>query len=426
MKGFPIDFIRQVIEQTLFDEHNKNNNYFGGSDQVNLFSFYEQLQKQEEVDRFTEIYQDLIDQQNRTGLIMNGTIVSPENPTITNINKELIIPMTFTCSFRVKLGDRDSALSTINNLISVLKGRKRDIAEFESGKLLMVGTVANRISSISTRAGDYIGSAPSLTNIDTYIASTIKTYYTQKGVNFVESNGTWYYINCNNKLYVIKKIDGTWTQIIDNGEYNNIVFPQNETYTKYKLSLAFDSIRCDEPRNLSAEEYCVISFGGSATLCDYGVMLGNDLTQVGITKLKIIANPDINITDQWRWLEPLEMPNGNSASIIENQLKSNNFLNNSHTDGITPTLQYTFVVEGDFIKQFYKYSRYGKQGTSVMGYLDGITPNMIFSVKEIWSSWGSVEVEEFKAKINDSIDGENNESDVLTITIPLQVQGENN
>ena len=61
-----------------------------------------------------------------------------------------------------------------------------------------------------------------------------------------------------------------------------------------------------------------------------------------------------------------------------------------------------------------------------MGYLDGITPNMIFSVKEIWSSWGSVEVEEFKAKINDSIDGENNESDVLTITIPLQVQGENN
>ena len=426
MKGFPIDFIRQVIEQTLFDEHNKNNNYFGGSDQVNLFSFYEQLQKQEEVDRFTEIYQDLIDQQNRTGLIMNGTIVSPENPTITNINKELIIPMTFTCSFRVKLGDRDSALATINNLIKVLKGRKRDIAEFESGKLLMVGTVANRISSISTLAGDYIGSVPSLTNVDNYITSTRKTYYTERGVNFVESNGTWYYINYNNKLYVIKKIDGTWTKIEDNGEYNNIIFPQNETYTKYKLSLAFDSIRCDEPRNLSAEEYCVISFGGSATLCDNVVMLGNDLTQVGITKYKIIANPDITISDQWRWLEPLEMPNGNSASIIENQLKSNNFLNNSHTDGITPTLQYTFVVEGDFIKQFYKYSRYGKQGTSAVGYHDGITPNMIFSVKEIWSYWGSVEVEEFKAKINDSIDGENNESDVLTITIPLQVQGENN
>ena len=80
----------------------------------------------------------------------------------------------------------------------------------------------------------------------------------------------------------------------------------------------------------------------------------------------------------------------------------------------------------DILYQFFKYARYGKQGTSGNNYLDGITPNMIYEIKEIWSSWGQVEVETFKAKVVESIDIENTESDALTITIPFQVQGDNN
>ena len=88
MKGFSIDFIRQVIEQKLLEEHIKEpTKYFGGKGQVNLFSFYEQLQKEDEVNRFVEVYRDLTEQQNRTGLIMNGTIIAPENPTITNLSQ---------------------------------------------------------------------------------------------------------------------------------------------------------------------------------------------------------------------------------------------------------------------------------------------------------------------------------------------------
>ena len=60
MKAFPIDFVRQVIEQTLLEQHKLNQDlYYGGKDQVNLFSFYEQLQKDSEVDRYVEIYRDL-------------------------------------------------------------------------------------------------------------------------------------------------------------------------------------------------------------------------------------------------------------------------------------------------------------------------------------------------------------------------------
>ena len=94
LRTFPIDFIRQAFEQKLFEEHNKDLNLFGGKNQVNIFSFYEQLKSQDEVDRFVKNYRDLSEQQNRTGLILNGVIVAPENPTITNLYSSLIIPLT--------------------------------------------------------------------------------------------------------------------------------------------------------------------------------------------------------------------------------------------------------------------------------------------------------------------------------------------
>ena len=107
MKTMSIDYIRELIENTLAEEHEKNHNFFGGKNQVNLFSFYEQLQEDYEVDRFTEVYRDLVDQQNRTGLIMNGTIVAPENPQMLNTHNHTIIPLTYNVSFRVALKDRD-------------------------------------------------------------------------------------------------------------------------------------------------------------------------------------------------------------------------------------------------------------------------------------------------------------------------------
>ena len=195
-KAFPIDFVRQVLEQTLFEEHCKNpKKYFGGESQVNIFSFYEQLDKDEEVDRYVEIYRDLVDQQNRTGLIMNGTIIAPENPTITNIHQSLIIPMSFTCSFRVKLENRDSAISTINNLIKKLKGRKQDIAMFENGKLLKVGTIANAVDGVPiTLAGDFIGKKASNLTINESIEQNIKPDLYTKNVSFQESSSIYYYM----------------------------------------------------------------------------------------------------------------------------------------------------------------------------------------------------------------------------------------
>ena len=443
LKSFPLDFIRQIIEQTLLEEHHKNpTKYFGGANQVNLFSFYEQLQKDEEVNRYVEIYNDLVNQQNRTGLIMNGVLLSPENPTITNLNQCLIIPMTFTGTFRCKIGDRDLVLETINHMIELLKGRKVDVAELNNGTLFKVGTMANNVNgSPYYTNGDFIGYKPymsgsSILSLDSYMTNRLNALTTQ-GLTNVATYPQWFYYGNQSStgvysLSVAYKEDNnsTWTKIVDDGSYSDVIFPQeNTSFTPYKVSLSFDSIRVDEPRTLNGNEYCNISFGGSATIVSKDVLLGNELTKLGIKKTKIVASTDITITGTQYWLEPLELPSGANAGTQVSQLLSNKFITNSHTDNLTISNQYTFMLDMsvDLLKQWFKYARYGTQanGTTIT-YDNGITPNMIYEIKEIWSSWGNVDICTFNAKIVESIDIENTESDSLTISIPFQVQGVNN
>lgn len=427
-KSFPIDFIRQAIEQTLYEEHLKNpSKFLGGENQVSLFSFYEQLVKDEEVNRYVEKYRDLVEQQNRSGIIANGVIVAPENPTITNLFSALIIPMTFTCSFRCLLKDRDIVLDTINNMIETLKGTKVDIAEFESGKLFKVGTIGNNgLETPSIENGDFLN-VNSISGIATKITQLVAYGF----VNNVSAENSYvYYDDSTYGLSVALKTSTGWTRFVDDNEHPNIIFPTDSgSFTKYKLSLSFDSLRCEEPRTLNGNENVLISFGGSATLVSDGVKLGNDLIKVGFKKTLIKGNPDITIADTLHYLEPLEIPSGNSADTQMNNLISNKFITNTHTDSLSISLQYTFICDTniDLIKQWFRYARYGLQanGTTIT-YLNGITPNMIYEVRELWSSWGNVEIDTFKAKIVESIDVENTESDTLTITIPFQIQGDNN
>lgn len=421
MKTMSIDYIRELIENTLAEEHEKNPNFFGGKNQVNLFSFYEQLQEDYEVDRFTEVYRDLVDQQNRTGLIMNGTIVAPENPQILNTHNHTIIPLTYNVSFRVALKDRDDALATLDNLFKVLKGRKQDIAELDTGKLIEVGTIANNVSGTpKVNDGDFIGLIDSRTITTAVpdrlaelaalgiITTGLKQLYFEDSVSHKLMSAIYDYLD-------------TW--VVDE---NDNTIPQHTSFEKYKVSISFDSIRIDEPKTLNAKEYITIMFGGSATLTDGSVVLGNQLTKVGIKKYKVQAQTDIAITDDYHWLEPLEMPSGLGISNEISQLASHNFLQNTHNDGIKASIDYSFVLDfaEPLIKQWFRYARYGIQGTLTNSYSDGVSPNTLYQIKEIWSSWGEIEIFDIVAKAVDNIDIENTESDALTIRITFDIQKE--
>ena len=541
LKIFPIDCIRQALEQELLKEHINNPNYFGGKNQVNLFSFYEQLKTQDEVDRFVENYRELSEQQNRTGLILNGVLVSPENPSITNLYSSLIIPMTFTCSFRCMLENRDQAIETINNLSESLKGRKVDIAQLKctdlNGKTcykpFVVGTIGENDGEPALEDGVYIGHVDNasqlqnrldeLSNMGVIVDNAFNYLYAKnnskikvakkvlcKGEQLVDAIygddvieesqnitgtysllGEWTleqlypFAECfvtlygdetvtenikNGKIEIIEIIEsggqkytnvelsftlskqadilcqgwnGTfdiedvevWEKsycfvfVEDDGTMPNIIFPPEHTsFEKYKLSFSFDAIRCDEPRNLNSNEYCEITFSGSATLVSNGVALGNDLLKIFVTKIGYMADTFVSFSDissgnKSSWLEPLELPSGSNANTKLSQLVSNRFKTNTHTDSLALSLQYTFILDRNIalLNQWFNYARYGTQGLTV----DDITPNLIYGINELWCSWGDFEVKEIKAKIVENIDIENTESDTLTLSVTMQIQGDN-
>lgn len=437
IKTFPIDYLRQIFAQALFEEKVKNKNLIGGDNEVALFSFYEQLSGQEEVDRYVENYRQLLDQENRMELIANGTIIAPENPSITNINQATIIPLSFTCAFRTTLANRDLLVETISNLIQRFKGRKVDVAELDNGKLFMVGTIANQVNGVPTlKNGDFIGdfNADNI-DVDSYVNSRLTALGTLGITIPANVNQLYFYLEEYNTLGTYDKIiavaydntDSEWKDITNNRDLANIIpYPaQHNHFEKYQVSISFDSQRCDEPRILNSEETCYVSFSGSATIVNETVLMGNQLTKLSIQKYKILADTDIDLSSLSKyWLEPLELPSGNNAnSEIINKI-SNKFIAKTHTDSLANTIQYSFILDmnNTLLKQWFKYGRYGIQGTATQTYADGVSPNMIYKIQEIWSCWGLIDIYNYYGKIVESIDIENTESDVLSLTLTFQNQ----
>lgn len=434
MKAYPIDFVRQILEQTLLEQSIDHEQYIGGSDQVSIKSFYEQVQTQEQVDRFVETFRDLTDQANRTGLIANGIVSLTENPTITNVRTSLVIPMNWNCMIRCTLEDRDIVVDSINNMISKLKGRKVDIAEFSDGELFKVETVGSTgTGAPKLLVRSYIGEIDTDNNVSDQVQLKL-TDYLSKGIGYSGSPTKKYF-------YAQDEYGKMMTIIYDTSEgkykvatqdselpsaYTNdmIWCPTGKTFERYKVSMSFDSIRVDEPKTLNGKEFMYISFGGSATLTNLSTKLGNDLQVVKFTKTKVITSSgDISLSSSY-YLDPLELPNANDISSTINHIASNGFVPNTHANTITPSVQYTFLIDEDegLLKQLFEYSRYGIVSPSN----NGISPNMIFTIDEYWCSWGYVDKYTFSAKITNSVAVENTESDVMTIQLSLEIQGANN
>lgn len=529
LRTFPIEFVRQALEQTLLAQHKANPNLFGGKDQIAINSYFQQLRNQDEVDRFVECFKDIEDQQNRTGLIGNGIILAPENPTITNLYSCMIIPMEWNCSMRLLVENRDQMIVTLNNLIDELKGAKVDIAQLngtdENGKPystpFVVGTIGYNDGAPELRNGDYIGDVRDTAEIEEKVLDletkdvdikngvewlycehenklkvavksastdeislgepTISSYYTQGNkviANIQVSTASGGYTNIplignvsgtlvlenenedtqevectceiTNKTiesgYVVFTIkctcdnvygsrfdgvvsadisiyDAIYSFVENDGNYPDIIFPpQHNSFDKFKLSMSFDSLRCDTPRTLNGKENINISFGGSATLVNNGVKLGNDLIKIRVNKKGIEGQADFTGTTKY-YLEPLEMPSGNNINTKINQLVSNNFKSNSHADAISLTLQYSFICDEniDLLEQLYEYGRFGIVGITK----NDISPNMIYNTREIYSAWGKYTNRDMLTKVVESVDNENTESDVMTLSITMQIQGEN-
>lgn len=433
LKTFQIDFVRRVFENAL--SKNNGETYYDDQD-IQLFSFYEHLSENDEVERYTQRYNDLVNEQNKSGLIGFGLITNTDVPSVTNIKKGFISPFEWSCTIRVNLANRDTMLGTIYKLIADLKGKKVDVAQLDSGKLVVVGTMVDSIKDY-----DFIGEV-SDTEHETIIEKLQGLI--SKGISYNYQNVKCFYVECENKLRLIENKNGYYVDIsdeeIDFNEDNIVDYtrhnvPTHKSFEKFKIDFSFDDIKVNEPYTLNAMDYCNISFGGSATLVNDCFRLGNDLVKVLVAKNKVKTSDSTDFSFKvdnelvFTELEPLEMPSGNNSNSIPNQLKSNFFRVNSHTDSYAIALQYSFILDSEIelIKQWFNYGRYGESNLTSNGsiQLSSITPNILYTIKEVWASWGNVEIHEFNAKIIEDINIENTESDTMTISLTFQIQGDN-
>lgn len=421
LKVFQIDFIREVLNYNL-SQNDGNDNYFDDTD-ISLFSFFEHLVEKNEVDRYVERYNQLVQQQNRDNTIGFGIISTSSVPSITNIITSFISPFEWTCSIRCSLGNRDKMIATIYKFYEDLKGRVQNVIQFDSGKLQVVGIIGNGGGTRVVKDYDFLGKVYS--GIEQTIPQQIESKLTALSPYFTTNTVSIVYVQLDNLLKVYKKISNVWTD--KTSDYYGI--GENVIERRMKLDLSFDDLKCDTPFVLDAKEYCTFSFGGSATLCDENVRLGNDLVRFDIKKYKVKGETDYTFSGDFIEIEPLEMPSGNSANTIANQLRSNYLKANSHTDSTTISIQYSFILDMDntLLKQWYNYARYGENNLTALGGIQesSITPNIIYIAKEVYSSFGEVEIKTFKAKIVEDIDIENTESDVMTLQVSFQIQGDN-
>lgn len=419
IKTFQIEFVRKALESKLAS-YVGNTNLFNDDDIV-IFSFYEHLVSDAEVERYVELYRELVNEQNRADKIGYGIIATTDTPSITNLKSVFVSPFEWTCNIRCEITNRDKMLTTIYQLISDLKGRKIDVAQLDNGKLLVVGTIDSNIKNY-----DYIGEVNSATYA-TDIATLISTIISN-GTTTTISGLEYLYASCGGKIKLYRYITNAWVEQANAVEEHN-------SFEKYKIDLGFDDIKCTEPYTLNEESYIDITFGGTATLTNSNVRLGNDMVKLFIGKNYIRTSDtetySFEVDDKivYTELEPLELSSGNSGNDIQNQLRSNFFKTNSHTDSISLTLQYSFVCDMsiDFISSLFDYARYGENDLGDNNELQqtSITPNIVYSIKELWSSWGEVKVKTIKTKIVGDISIENTESDIMSMTLTMQIQGDN-
>lgn len=419
IKTFQVDYVRAVLEYGL--SMNNRETMFNDND-IRLISFFEHLASDDEVNRYVETYNDLISQQNRQHEIGVGIVGITSIPEITNIRSAYISPFGWSCIIRSTLENRDKMIESIYNVFENLKGRKIDIAELKSGKLVCVGTMFSDIdtetNSPMIKANDYIGVVSKESIFDTFSDKFRALLY-----GYTESMPTTPVIKLENEDYLYCDFEGKLTRVICRKVEDTFVFSIDETfereeYKKYKLAISFDDATMEQPYTLDSNEYCEISFNGQATLCDHNVRLNKDIVRTAIKRLEIKGTTPHIYNDEYTWLETLENDSDLATNQITEQLRSNFFKQSSHTDSINPTIQFTFVLDEniELLNNLYNYARYGECS------IDTITPNIEYELVELKSYWGNF-VEKVKvAKLNNNIGVNTNENGTITLTLTFSIE----
>ena len=366
---FDIDLVRYVLEKKVNDNR------------ISFFSFYEPLNSLEQVDRYKENLQAIINEQN--GLNDNDAfaILRASSMEITNLKSNYISSFSVELNVKTYAMYRDRMVKKFKNVIKKeINGRKFDLVVDENGNTYFY----EEFSSQSPKENTFIGynkDFGQFTNEYLYAnKDTIKAEFNTylSGLYGVDDISLWnVYVLINNKnLYKL----GSVLEYIGEVEL-------------YKADFNFTDFECDTPSDFNSDEIINITCTGNCTICDDKVTLGNDLTKFEVNGIEC---------------EPIGLNGSYSAGSVTSQLT---YKENKYMTVISNSITYSFVVDlsNEIVKELYNIARQRK-----------VLPNNVYEIKETTYNYGIETTNTFKAKLI-KCTYSNNSGDIIVITTDFLV-----
>ena len=409
MAIYDIDLLRQLFVDKLND-----NTIF-------LASFYEQIQDEQQIERYVETIKELLSLQNREKSVSNykamGIIAQSGNAEIINIKQNYISPLEYQARFDIELSDRDYVLGKLKTLINDLRGRKFDIVALQSGAITIFNNPTINTDDKLIVSDNILFTRSTGLTYDVLTATTawrddILSQYSTFDGSGVTRTRTLYLIT-GGKLYTrsITRTQsgsppfftfsysyGTALEVggVGNGTIENL----------YKLSLSFDGIQSQEPYINNGVDRVFLFFGGSATVVESKVSLGNDIV---LNTIQVGKNTGTIYT-----VEPTEIPASLSVSDDTFQTYANGYRTQDRNLAIGNKMAYSFIYDNTnaLYNDLYTYARFGTNASTYA--------QQVFTVKEYRYSFGVLTTNTFYAKLGD-VATSNTNGDVMTISVNFKV-----
>jgi hypothetical protein len=401
MATYDIDLLRAVFVNGLNDSS------------IFLASFYEQIQDDQQISRYVETIKELLALQNREQDVSNykamGVISQNGSAEIINIKSSYISPLEYQARFDIQLNDRDYVLDKLKTLIDNLRGRKLDIVLLESGTVRVlpetftINTTTDKLVLNATGTFVSVGSSNPIEATPTNFITHLNATYHQ-----IQSS-TAFTLNVPYTLLFIYNND-LYSRIITRTGSTTYTFANfikiGDVEKTYKLSLSFDGIQSQEPYINNGVDRVFIFFGGSATIVESKVALGND-----IIKNTIQAGKDTGTIYD---VEPTEIPASLSVSDDTYQTYTNGYRSVDRNMAIANKMSYSFVYDNTNVlfNDLYQYARFGANSATYT--------QLTLTLKEYRYAFGVLTTDKFYARLGD-VATSNTNGDVMTITLNLKL-----
>jgi hypothetical protein len=401
MAIYDIDLLRALFVDKLND-----NTIF-------LASFYEQIQDDQQIERYVETIKELLALQNREKSESNykamGIIAQSGNAEIINIKQNYISPLEYQARFDIELSDRDYVLGKLKTLINNLRGRKFDVVVLESGAIRIlpdnytINQTTNKI--VLNATGTFVsvgGSNPIETTPTSFITHLNTTYHQIQSSTAFTLNVAYNLLFIYNNDYYSRVITRTGATTYTFGSAIKI----GDVEQTFKLSLSFDGIQSQEPYINNGVDRVFLFFGGSATVVESKVSLGNDII---LNTIQVGKNEGTIYT-----VEPTEIPASLSVSDDTFQTYTNGYRTQDRNLAIGNKMAYSFIYDNTnaLYNDLYTYSRFGTNASTYA--------QQIFTIKEYRYSFGVLTTNTFYAKLGD-VATSNTNGDVMTISVNFKI-----